>query len=72
MAFMLILNPIFVSEGDMQEIYDGIIRKSWRLFALGIAGTFLAVSFYVTILMDYFTPGKILHNNSRFPSVSSI
>ena len=48
--------------GDIQEIYDGIIRKSWILFALGIAGTFLAVSFYVTILLDYFTLGKILHN----------
>ena len=47
--------------GEMQKIYDGIIRKSWILFALGIAATFLAVSFYVTILMDYFTLGQNLH-----------
>ena len=46
----------------MQKIYDGIIRKSWILFALGIAATFLAVSFYVTILMDYFTLGQNLHD----------
>ena len=61
MVLILALNPMLYPKGDMQEIYDGIIRKSWILFALGIAGTFLAVSFYVTILMDYFTLGKILH-----------
>ena len=43
--------------GEIEEIYDCTMRKSWILWLLGISGTSLAVGFFATALLDYLTIG---------------
>ena len=43
--------------GEINEIYNCMMRKSWILWLLGILTTSMTVGFYVTVFLDYFTIG---------------